>query len=113
MVPAPQEPVRPLGVATTRPAGSVSVNATPVRPLAAFGLVSVNDRLVVPFNGIVCAPNCFVMPIVLTTFTLADAVLPVPPLVEVTEPLVLLFVPGVAPVTLTANEQFAFAAIVP
>jgi len=30
MVPAPQEPVKPLGVATTSPAGSVSLNATPV-----------------------------------------------------------------------------------
>jgi hypothetical protein len=29
-VPAPQVPVRPFGVATTRPAGNVSLNATPV-----------------------------------------------------------------------------------
>jgi len=30
MVPVPHEPVRPFGVATRRPAGSVSVNATPL-----------------------------------------------------------------------------------
>src|SRR5258708_26247117 len=30
IVPPPQLPVKPLGVAITRPAGSVSVNATPV-----------------------------------------------------------------------------------
>src|SRR5258706_393807 len=29
MVPPPHDPVRPLGVETTRPAGNVSVNATP------------------------------------------------------------------------------------
>jgi hypothetical protein len=36
MVPPPQEPVRPFGVATTRPAGSESVKATPVSAVAAF-----------------------------------------------------------------------------
>ena len=31
MVPPPQEPVRPFGVETTRPAGRVSLKPTPVR----------------------------------------------------------------------------------
>ena len=42
MVPPPQLPVRPFGAATTRPAGSVSVDATPVRGMVlAEGLVMV------------------------------------------------------------------------
>lgn len=34
IVPEPQEPVRPFGVAIFNPAGNVSVNTTPVRPVA-------------------------------------------------------------------------------
>src|SRR5437899_4925337 len=41
IVPAPQEPARPFGVETTRPAGSVSVKATPLNALAVFGFVIV------------------------------------------------------------------------
>ena len=41
MVPPPHEPVRPLGVATTSPAGNVSENATPVSAVEALGLVIV------------------------------------------------------------------------
>ena len=40
----------PFGVATTRPAGSVSVKPTPVSAVPAFGLVSVNVSVVVPFT---------------------------------------------------------------
>ena len=36
IVPAPHEPVRPLGPETTNPAGKVSVNATPTAPAVAF-----------------------------------------------------------------------------
>src|SRR5262249_40150498 len=47
MVPPPHDPDSPLGVATTRTAGSGSLNATPVsaKPL---GLVTVKDSEVVP-----------------------------------------------------------------
>src|SRR5205814_10602755 len=55
IVPPPQEPVRPLGVATTKPAGSVSVNATPVRAVPVLGLVIVNVRLVVTFTLMLAA----------------------------------------------------------
>ena len=48
MVPPPQEPVRPLGVATTRPAGSESVKPTPLSDELALGLVTVKLRVVVP-----------------------------------------------------------------
>src|SRR5581483_11224317 len=47
IVPPPQLPVRPLGVATTRPEGRLSVKPTPVRLTGlAAGFVTVNDRLV-------------------------------------------------------------------
>src|SRR5215471_3768570 len=36
IVPAPQLPVTPFGVATTSPVGSASLNATPLRVLPAF-----------------------------------------------------------------------------
>ena len=45
----PHVPASPFGVATTRPAGSVSVKPTPVSAVPAFGLVSVNVSAVVPF----------------------------------------------------------------
>jgi hypothetical protein len=57
--PAVQFPDRPLGVETTRPAGKVSVKATPVRLAAAFGLVIVNVSVVPPLRGIDAAPNAF------------------------------------------------------
>ena len=58
IVPLSHEPVSPFGVATTSPAGKVSVNATPVSDTAfAVGLVMLNVKLVVPFRGIVAAPN--------------------------------------------------------
>src|SRR4029077_15469866 len=45
--------VRPFGVATTNPAGRLSVKATPLIVRFAFVLLSVKVRLVVPFRGIV------------------------------------------------------------
>src|SRR5262249_58919890 len=77
MVPAPQEPVRPLGVATIKPLGRVSLKATPVKATVALGLVMVKVKLVVPFSGMLAAPNALVMlggPI-----TVIDAVLLVAP----------------------------------
>jgi len=50
-----------LGVATVIPAGSVSVKATPVSELPAFGLVMVKLKLVVPFSGMVAAPKDLAM----------------------------------------------------
>src|SRR5260370_8462635 len=56
----PQRLVSPLGVATTSPAGNVSVKATPVSATAlAGGLVMVNVSEVVPFSGIAAPPNAF------------------------------------------------------
>jgi hypothetical protein len=93
----------PLGVATTSPDGKLSVNASPVSP-AGFGFVMLKVSEVEPFNGMVTAPNAFVIEgASAVTLMLAEAVPPVPPSVDVTLPVVLFLVPGVVPVTFTAN----------
>ena len=89
IVPPPQEPVRPFGVETTRPAGRVSVNATPVSEIVVFGLLMVKLSEVLPFTGMEAAPNDLVIVGGVATFRFAVAVFPVPPLVEVTLPVVL------------------------
>ena len=61
IVPPPQVPVRPFGVETTRPAGNVSVNATPVSELPAFGLLMVKLSVLVPFNATAAGVNDFVI----------------------------------------------------
>ncbi len=62
-------------------------------------------RVVVPFNGIVAAPKALVMLGGFMTVKFADAVLPVPPFVEVIAFVVFRKLPSVIPVTLTLNEQ--------
>ena len=64
------------------PAGRLSVKATPLIVRFAFVLLSVKVRLVVPFRGIVAAPNAFAMVGGLMTVMLADDVLPLPASVE-------------------------------
>src|ERR1017187_8676531 len=59
IVPAPQLPVCPLGVATTSPAGRLSMTPTPVKPLPTLGLVIVKVSEVDPFNGMLAAPKFF------------------------------------------------------
>ncbi len=98
----PQVLVRPLGVATTIPAGKVSVNATPAcATVLAAGLVMVKVSVVVPFKAIAAAPNALAMEGGATTAIEAEAVPPVPPSVEVTAPVVLFLAPAVVPVTFT------------
>lgn len=85
----PQVLASAFGVATLSPAGSGSVNDRPVRGVA-FGLLMLNVKLVVPFTKMVAAPNALVMVgLGVPTAKLALAVLPVPPFVEVTLPVVL------------------------
>jgi hypothetical protein len=57
MEPPPQDPVKPLGVATQRPAGRLSVKPTPLTGTAAFGFVIVKLRLVLPLSGTVALSN--------------------------------------------------------
>ncbi len=103
---------RPDGVATTRPAGKLSVKAIPfsVTAVLGFWIVKVSD--VVPFNGMLAAPNALVIDGGAATVKLAEAVLPVPPLVEVTFPVVLVNCPDAAPVTVTLNWHWPFTAMV-
>ena len=84
IVPAPQVPVRPFGVETTRPAGSVSLNATPVSPTVVFELVMVKLSEVEPFSGMLAAPKALMMIGGPITVMEAVEVLPVPPSVDVT-----------------------------
>ena len=102
----------PLGVATTSPAGKLSVNAMPLSATPAFGFVILNVRLVVPFSGMLAAPNAFVIVGGEATVRLAEAVLPVPPLVELTLPVVLVYCPETVPVTVTLNWHWLLTAIV-
>jgi len=115
MVPTPQLPVSPFGVEITRPAGNVSVKATPVNVVEALGLLIVKLSEVDPFSGMLAAPKDFTIVGGTTappTVTLAEAVPPVPPPNEVIAPVVLFFVPAVVPVTFTLKVHEALAASV-
>jgi hypothetical protein len=101
-------------LATVRPVGSVSVNATPVRAtVLAAGLVIVNVSEVVAFSAMLLGLKTLAIDGGATTVMLAEAVPPVPPSVEVTLPVVLFCNPAAIPVTFTENVQLALAAIVP
>jgi hypothetical protein len=101
-------------LATVKPVGNVSVNATPVRATAfAAGFVMVKVREVVAFRAMPVGLKTLAIEGGATTLTLADAVPPVPPSVEVTLPVVLFLVPAVLPVTFTENVQEEDAAMVP
>src|SRR6267154_2485565 len=99
----PQVLVKPFGVATTKPAGKLSVNAAPVSASAAFGFVTLKVSEVEPFSAMLAAPNAFTIVGAVATVKLPLAVLPVPPFVDVTFPVVLVNCPDAAPVTVTLN----------
>ena len=84
IVPPPHVPDNPLGVATTKPAGNESVNATPVKDVVVLALVIVKLKDVVPFTPIVPAPNVLVIEGADITVKVAVEVFPDPPLVELT-----------------------------
>jgi hypothetical protein len=109
----PQVFDNPFGVPTTSPPGRVSVNATPDRPVAEFGFVIVNLNVVVPFSGNTDLPNTLVIDGGATTNSDADAVLPVPPFVELTAPDRLSFGPGDAPRTSSFTSHANPGASVP
>ena len=92
-----------FGVATTSPAGRLSVNAIPLNVTPAFGFVIVKVSEVVPFSGMAAAPKAFVIDAGLATVKFALAVLPVPPFVELTAPVVFVYCPDAPPVTVTLN----------
>jgi hypothetical protein len=110
----PQLLVKPFGVATTKPAGSVSLNATPLCATAlATGLVMVKVSVLVPLSGIEWGLNALAMDGGPTTVSVSVAVFPVPPLVELTAPEVLVKAPAAMPVTLTTTVQELFTAMLP
>ena len=55
----PHVPLKPNGLATTTPAGKVSVNAMPVNGVA-LGLVTVKDNADVPPAGMIAGVNALV-----------------------------------------------------
>jgi len=59
MVPPPQVPVNPLGVATSKPAGSISVKPTPLREEPVLGFDRTNVSEVLPLTCTLAAPNAF------------------------------------------------------
>ena len=98
-------------LATVKPVGNVSVNATPVKAtVLAAGFVMVNVSDVVALSPIVAGLNTLAIDGGATTLTLAEAVPPVPPSVEVTLPVVLFCKPAAMPVTFTENTQELLAA---
>jgi hypothetical protein len=88
MVPLPQVPVSAAGVATTRPEGKESVNATPFNASEELELLILKLSVVEVPRPMDAAPNVFAITGAAPTVRLAVAVLPVPPLVEVMAPVV-------------------------
>src|SRR5258708_10267354 len=105
-------PANPFGVATTRPAGNISLKPTPVSEFVVLLFWSVNCKLVEPLSGMLAAPNALMITGGATTVIDALEVLPVPPSVEVicTE---LFFTPVVVPCTSAETMQEAPPASVP
>lgn len=104
--------VRPGGVATWSPAGSVSLKPMLVR-VWLFVFLTVKVRVVVPFRGIVGAPNNWVTVGAAVTLMFALAVPPVPAVVDVTAPVVFVRSPAATPVTLMMKVHEPLAGIVP
>jgi hypothetical protein len=58
----PPQPSLAFGVAATcRPAGKLSVTATPLKAVPVFGLVMVKVKLIVPLTGTLAAPKALLM----------------------------------------------------
>lgn len=102
------------GVATTSPAGKLSIKARPVNGMRlATGLVIVNVSEVVPFNGMLPAPNTLVITGGVATARLAVAKLPIPPSREDTGDVMLIQFPDIVPCTITTIVQLLFTGTVP
>src|SRR5262252_3744314 len=73
-----------------------------------------NVRLVVPFSGMLDAPNALLIVGGATTVIIAVLLVPpVPPFAADTVPVVLFLTPAVVPVTVTVNVQFVLVPIAP
>jgi hypothetical protein len=116
----PQAVALALGtVATSRPVGRESLNATPASRESELGLPRVIVSVLVWFVLIETGENALLMEGGLTaadeyrTVIFAAAVLPLPPLVEVTAPLVLVLIPSIVEVRFTLTVQDPPTEIVP
>jgi hypothetical protein len=108
----PQVVVGP-DVATVNPAGSTSVNPTPVSASAVLGFVIVNVNVEVPLSAIIVGLNALLIDGGASTVMLAVAVLPCGVSFEVTLPLVLFFTPAVVPFTSTLIVHVPLADMAP
>jgi hypothetical protein len=59
IVPPPQLPVKPFGVATSCPTGRVSVKPIPLLDRVMLGFDRLKVRVVLPFNTTLAAPKAF------------------------------------------------------
>jgi len=81
-----------IALATVNPVGRMSFNVTVVSATVfTAGLVIVIVSVVVAFNGMVVGANTLATDGGATTVRFAVAVLPVPPLVELTAPVVFVY----------------------
>src|SRR5437879_261539 len=103
----PQVEVKPLGVAITIPAGSVSVKATPVNAANEFGLLTVRLSDEVPPGTILFGVKVLLITGGERTVTEDDAVFPSRLWSDVTALLVFVLIPGVVPLTVTLKLQVA------
>lgn len=111
IVPPPQTPTRPFGVEMVNPAGSVSLNATPLSPTGlAAGLVIVKLNVADPFKGMLTAPKDSPIAGGAATVRLAEAAFPALALDDATAVLVFVNLPALLPVTLTESVQWLPAA---
>lgn len=72
IVPPPQLPVNPFGMATTKPAGKLSVKEMSANVVLVLGLSIVKLKVVVLFNGIVVTPNSLLITGAAITFTVFE-----------------------------------------
>src|SRR5262249_22860904 len=94
--------------ATTRPEGRLSVNDSPLSVTLLFGLVMLMVSRVVPFSGIFVGANVLLTGCgAVTVLAAVLLVFPVPPLVELTAPVVFDTTPDWVPVTFTTIVQVA------
>lgn len=102
-------------LATTSPVGRKSLKFINCATVLAGGLVIVKVKVLVPFRGIEVGLKTMATESGATTVSVSVAVLPVPPLVDVTAPVVLTKEPATVPVkvTSTCTTQELFTAMVP
>src|SRR6266567_6683405 len=103
----PQVLLTPGVLATCSPPVNVSEKAIPFSAVVfAAGLVIVKVTVVVPFSGILAAPNALLIVGGATTVRLTVLLAaPVPPLVELTAPVVFDTFPACVPLTFTVTVQ--------